>query len=273
MIAPLARLLAGALSGLAHPVESVAEVSSHASDLLAVAEHAAARLRQHEVGVGEPVHVRIGNRPSDLASLLGVWQAGAVAVPIHFGAAAHTVARVQSKTRARFLMDSGTLEIIDNAVPPGRELLRHAALVIFTSGSTGEPKGVILGHQRFADKLAVLARLLWFDRTDVVLLPLQLTFIFGLWVSLLALMAGSQLVLVPRFTPETIRIGLGKGATVLAGVPSMFRTLRADMSFRAPGLRMLLSGGEVLPKHVAEEVQSAAPHARLYDLYGSTETG
>ena len=31
---------------------------------------------------------------------------------------------------------------------------------------------------------------------DVVLSPLQLTFIFGLWVSLLALMKGARLVLV-----------------------------------------------------------------------------
>jgi long-chain acyl-CoA synthetase len=273
MITPLAQLLAGALKGLAHPVESVAGASSPASDLLAMAQHATARLREHEVGAGEPVHVRMGNRPADFASLLGVWQAGAVAVPIHVDAAASTVARLQSSTRARFLMDLGRLEIVGDAVPPDREILRHAALVIFTSGSTGEPKGVVVGHQRFADKLGVLARLLRFQETDVVIVPLQLTFIFGLWGSLLALMAGSGLVLVPKFAPETIRIGLGKGATILAGVPSMFRTLLADTSFRAPGLRMLLSGGEALPKHVAQQVQSAAPHARLYDLYGSTETG
>ena len=58
--------------------------------------------------------------------------------------------------------------------------------MIFTSGSTGEPKGVVIGHRRLADKLAILDRLLKIRSNDVVLSPLQLTFIFGLWVSLLA---------------------------------------------------------------------------------------
>jgi hypothetical protein len=63
MITPLAHLLVGALNALAHPVESVAGPCSHASDLLAMAHHATAQLREHEVGAGEPVHVRIGTGP------------------------------------------------------------------------------------------------------------------------------------------------------------------------------------------------------------------
>ena len=67
-----------------------------------------------------------------------------------------------------------------------RTLLREAALVIFTSGSTGQPKGVVTGHRRLADKLAVLDRAARLQSGDIVLVPLQLTFIFGLWVTLLA---------------------------------------------------------------------------------------
>jgi len=273
MTEPLARLLGDALSALAHDVEGVSGDSVKPRDLLTSAAHAATLLRQHHVRRSEPVHVRMGNRPADLASLLAVWQAGAVAVPLHVAAAASTIARVHKITRARFLIDAGVPENIGDAVPPERKLLRNAALVVFTSGSTGEPKGVIVAHQRLADKLAALARLLQFQNHDIVLVPLQLTFIFGLWVSLLALLAGARLLLVPRFAPEAIQNGLGTGATILAGVSSMFRTLLADTSFCAPRLRMLLSGGEVLPRHVAEKLYGACPQASLYDLYGSTETG
>jgi acyl-CoA synthetase (AMP-forming)/AMP-acid ligase II len=269
----LACLLAGALNGLAHPVESVAGTPRDPSDLLALAEHAAASLRQHQVRASKVVHVRMGNRPADLASLLAVWQAGAVAVPVQVAAAGRTVARVQSITRARFLMDEGTLQICSDSVPPGRKLLHGAALVIFTSGSTADPKGVVIAHRRFAEKISVLARLLQFQRDDIVLVPLQLTFIFGLWVSLLALLAGAHLVLIPKFVPAAIRHGLDAGGTLLAGVPSMFRTLLADVSFRAPSLRMLVSGGEPMPKQVAQNMLRASPQAALYDLYGSTETG
>src|SRR5262249_21935130 len=140
-----------------------------------------------------------------------------------------------------------------------------------TSGSTGEPKGAVLGHSRFAGKLDVLDALLGLRADDAVLLPLQLNFIFGLWVSLLALRRGARLALVPKFSREAIGGGLGD-ATVLAGVPSMYRTLLAEAAPRAPRLRMLLTGGEVLAPALAATVRRFTD-AAIYDLYGLTETG
>ena len=69
-----------------------------------------------------------------------------------------------------------------------------------------------------------------------MLLPLQLTFIFGLWVSLLALMKGARLILVPKFSSDAMARGLD-GGDVLAGVPSMFRALLAEARRPAPKLR------------------------------------
>ncbi len=270
----LTSVLAGALQDLRWPVESISGESRTAVELLSIADRVAQILAEHQVQPGEPIHVRIGNRPSDLGSLLGAWQAGAVAVPIHVTAAPATVSALLNATGARFLIDADRLEICGYAPPPDRPLLREdAALVIFTSGSTGLPKGVVIGHRRLAAKLAVLERLLAFRSDDVVLVPLQLTFIFGLWVSLLALHAGARLILVPKFSPDAITKGLGGGATVLAGVPSMFRTLLADPTISMPGLRMILTGGEVLPKPLAAGLQRTAPKAAIYDLYGLTETG
>ena len=186
-------------------------------------------------------------------------------------AAASTIARVQRISRARFLIDGDRLDVIGETPPPDRALLRDAALVIFTSGSTGEPKGVVIGHRRLADKLAVLDRLLNIAPNDVVLSPLQLVFIFGLWVSLLTLMKGARLILVPKFTDEAMARGLAE-ATVLAGVPSMFRTLLTYPDVAAPKLRAMLSGGEVLAPALAHAMARLAP-AAIHDLYGLTETG
>jgi long-chain acyl-CoA synthetase len=271
MSGALAGILRDALKTAGHAVASTGGESQHGDSLLALAERVRGALADRNVAPHEPVHISIGNRPSDLGALLGIWQAGAVAVPIHALAASSTIARVQRISRARFLIDGDQLDVIGEAPPPERALLRDAALVIFTSGSTGEPKGVVIGHRRLADKLAVLDRLLNIVPSDVVLSPLQLVFIFGLWVSLLTLMKGARLILVPKFTEEAMARGLAE-ATVLAGVPSMFRTLLTNPEIAAPKLRAMLSGGEVLAPELAHAMARLAP-AAIHDLYGLTETG
>ena len=271
MSGALAEILHDALKPAGHAVESTSGELQQGDSLLALAERVRHALAERHVAPQEPVHVSIGNRPSDLGALLGIWQAGAVAVPIHALAAASTIARVQRISRARFLLDGDLLDGIGEEPPPDRPLLRDAALVIFTSGSTGDPKGVVVGHRRLADKLAVLDRLLNIAPNDVVLLPLQLVFIFGLWVSLLTLMKGARLILVPKFTGEAMARGLAE-ATVLAGVPSMFRTLLTYPDVAAPKLRAMLSGGEVLAPALAHAMARLSP-AAIHDLYGLTETG
>ena len=271
MSGALARLLRDALACPGHAVESTSGDRCERHELLALADRVNDALIAHGIAPNEPVHVRIGNRPSDLGALLGVWLAGAVAVPVHVSASATTVARLQRRTGSRFEVDGDRLTALGRVSPPERSLLRDAALVIFTSGSTGEPKGVVIGHQQLADKLTVLDRLLGVRADDVVLVPLQLTFIFGLWVSLLALANSARLVLVPKFFRDVIAQSLAD-ATVLAGVPSMFRALLADAAPSTPHLRLLLTGGEVLAPKLAEAMQRFTS-AAIYDLYGLTESG
>ena len=271
MSGALAEILLAALKSPGRTIESTADEAQRGADLLVRAEEVRSALAERGVTPNEPIHVIIGNRPADLGALLGVWQADAVAVPVHMSAAASTVERVRRISQARFSVDGDRLGTIGSAPPPRRALLRGAALVIFTSGSTGEPKGVVIGHRRLADKLAVLDRLLTIAPHDVVLCPLQLTFIFGLWASLLTLMKGGRLVLVAKFTREAMARGLAE-ARVIAGVPSMFRALLAYPDVAAPKLRAMLSGGEVLAPALARAMQRLAP-AAIHDLYGLTETG
>ena len=271
MSGALAEILRDALQSASHAVASTSGESQQADSLLALAERVRHALAERHVTPHEAVHISIGNRSSDLGALLGVWEAGAVAVPIHALAASSTIARMQRISRARFLLDGDRLDAIGETSPPDRELLRDAALIIFTSGSTGEPKGVVIGHRRLADKLAVLDRLLNIAPNDVVLSPLQLVFIFGLWVSLLTLVKGARLILVPKFTGDAMVRGLAE-ATVMAGVPSMFRVVLTYPDVTVPKLRAMLSGGEVLAPALAHAMARLAP-AAIHDLYGLTETG
>jgi len=115
----------------------------------------------------------------------------------------------------------------------------------------------------------VLGRLLDLRADDAVLLPLQMTFIFGLWVMLLALSKGARLTLMPKADPATLAQALA-GTSALAAVPSMLRALPSDVAL--PKLRLILTGGEALAPALAGALRQATS-AAIYDLYGLTETG
>jgi long-chain acyl-CoA synthetase len=269
----LAQDLAAALERAGAPLASTAGERIAPDAILRAATRVAASLQGSGVRPDEPVLVTIGNRPADRGALLGIWSAGAVAVPVHVSAAPGTRRSLSDATSARFLADQDEVCTIGATPPPERPMLSGAALVIFTSGSTGRPKGVVIGHDRFLGKLAVLDRLLRLGREDVVVVPLQLTFIFGLWVNMLTLRSGASLVLAPKFSAETLVAALEGGGTVLAAVPTMLRALVSAVPRPAPALRSILSGGEALGTALAGALGRALPGAGLYDLYGLTETG
>ena len=245
-----------------------------AEDVLSRAETLARTLIGAHIAPSEPVLCQIGNEPHALAVLLGTWLAGGVAVPLHAAAAPTTVDEVRRATGARLSIIGAKLEQISREQAPARDLLRDAALIVFTSGSTGRPKGVVLAHERLMGKLKVLERLLQFTPDDTVVVPLQLGFIFGIWVSLLSILSGARLQLVAKFSAEAVGARLAQGASVLAVVPTMLRALLAAMEApAAPQLRTLLTGGESLGHQLNTRLRRAFAHTSIYDLYGLTETG
>jgi long-chain acyl-CoA synthetase len=146
--------------------------------------------------------VSVSNQASDIAAFTAIWRAGGVAVPVHRSTPAAALELTRARTNARLLADASAqvpVRQIAEAIPPTRAILAGAAFVIFTSGSTGQPKGVVLSHRAFIGKLHAIDSLLRFSRWTRSLLVLQITFSFGIWVSLLTLMKGGVLLMHPRF--------------------------------------------------------------------------
>jgi len=240
------------------------------SEIEASAQSLAADLKAAGAASDEPVVLFISNRPQDLVGFLGLWIAGCIAAPIHVATPEQAAQGLIARLGARFVIRAGKLEKIGGAAPAARPLLEGAALIVFTSGSTGQPKGVVVRHEGLLWKLQVLCRLLGFAPDDVVVVPLQLTFIFGIWVSLLSLVCGSRQLLAPKFSAAALT---GSGATVLSAVPTLLRTLSADTHIDAPQLRTILTGGEPFGPALAEKLAILLPHVNLFDLFGLTETG
>jgi long-chain acyl-CoA synthetase len=233
-------------------------------------EHLARDLSERGCRPHEPVIVHIANQAEDLAAFLGIWRAGATAVPVHRSAPAAINKRIEGIVGARFSIVDGVCLERSTTPPP---VVPQAALIIFTSGSTGVPKGVVVSAERFAAKLDILRTMLALRPDEVVLNPLQLTFIFGIWVSFLALLDARKLILMPKFAVDAVERHLRQGVSVAAMVPSMLRLMDGEEKLIGPEFRLLVTGGESLGEALGRRTLKRFEGAQILDFYGTTETG
>ncbi|RXF75624.1 class I adenylate-forming enzyme family protein [Hansschlegelia zhihuaiae] len=272
MIGALGRLLVERLERSAGLVDDGASPPVTASALPDGAARIAQALQAGGLQADEPVFLVVAGRAVDLEGLLGVWMAGGVAAPIHASASPATWSAARRVLGARVVIDRAGVSFEGRAAPAPQPTLAGAALVVFTSGTTGLPKCVVIRHQGFVGKLEALDPVIRFTPDDLVVVPLQLTFIFGQWVALLALSAGSSVALMPRFSPEACHRSWIRDATALGAVPSMLRAL-AQGPRPFDRLRTIISGGESLGMKLSVSTAARWPNASIFDMYGLTETG
>jgi acyl-CoA synthetase len=146
-----------------------------------------------------------------------------------------------------------------------------------TSGTTGLPKCVVHDQRRwfaFHD-LAVVAADLRAD--DVFMSVLPAPFGFGIWTAhVTPTVLGAPTVVMPRFDAAgALALIERERVTVLAAVSTQFVMLlndpemvRRDLS----SLRVLFTGGEMVPYHRAAEFEDRTG-CTVLQFYGSNETG
>lgn len=153
------------------------------------------------------------------------------------------------------------------------------AVILYTSGTTGTPKGAQLTHANLRHNALGFGRLIGLSEQDVVMGCLPLFHAFGQSNGLNASIAvGACLTLVPRFdATEALSIVERDGATVFAGVPTMYVTmLNVGLNAGAgvvdtSSLRLCISGGASLPVEVLRGVEETFG-APILEGYGLSET-
>jgi amino acid adenylation domain-containing protein len=150
----------------------------------------------------------------------------------------------------------------------------HLAYVIYTSGSTGRPKGVMVEHGGLVNYLH-WALAAYTPRCSVV--SSSLSFDATVTSLYLPLLSGGCVTLLPEqgeiHALQALLAGPG-GAGLVKITPAHLEVLGRQL--QAQGLtcsaEVFVIGGEALPAQVVRMWHEMAPHVRLVNEYGPTET-
>jgi amino acid adenylation domain-containing protein len=266
-------------------------------ELAARAQAVALRLRQHGVGPGSIVAVRIPPRADLIVALLGVMFAGAAYLPLGESVVSARDSLVLADAQPLALIESADLSVPPAGVPltatTRLRMLRRetpvsvspgTAYVIYTSGTTGHPKGTPVSHRNVLALFDATAQLFDFTPADRWLLYHSVTFDFSVWEIWGALLYGGCLIAADRqslrYPSECAELIRRERITVLNQTPTAFSVLSGAL-ISAPDavtgeltLRYLIFGGERLRPSTLEPWARAfgleAP--MIVNMYGITET-
>jgi amino acid adenylation domain-containing protein len=153
------------------------------------------------------------------------------------------------------------------------------AYLLYTSGSTGRPKGVILSHRHALTFVHWCVDTFQITADDRLSNHAPLHFDLSIHDIFSALAAAATVVIVPDaiapFPRQLVRWVAQERISVWYSVPSAITRMLlhgslAEAAF--PQLRVVLFAGEVFPVKYLREVRALWRHARLFNLYGPTET-
>jgi fatty-acyl-CoA synthase len=165
----------------------------------------------------------------------------------------------------------GEAEPVDFHVPDeGR-----AASMCYTSGTTGNPKGVVYSHRStWLHTMAALSGNALALTCDDVALPIVPMFHANAWGWVHAApAAGAALVFPgPRMQPADLAdLIVSEGATLAAGVPTIWQGVLPHLAGREHRLRRVLCGGSAVPKALSEAYRTQVGLPILQG-WGMTET-
>lgn len=233
------------------------------------------------------------NRPSFIASFLGVLAAGDIVFPISIDSAEPEIVSAARRARVaaaivghsaahvlrRYFRQNVPLNDGDRSellIEPAwnASTNRGSALLLQSSGTTAEPKIA----RRDGASLDAVARAMvnacHFGPDDHVLSAVPLCHSYGLEHGLLApIAAGSCVHVCEKFELAPVLSELrDRGITMLPGVPFMFDMLARSEGAAFPTLRRAYSAGGPLPRATFDAFL-ARSGLRIGQVYGATEIG
>lgn len=182
--------------GLLHTVDRTVT----AGEAMAAARRIAAELGPLD---RRAVAVQLPNGPDVVTTMVGVWLAGGVYVPVN--PREPDVDAVLAVTKPSAIVRPEGIERLEGAEPYGDDI----AFIMWTSGTTGRPKPIQHTHTAYVELLQRVLGPLRAGGADPAkrptpnLIPVSMALNAGLYNSMFGLLAGAALVIMDRFDPVT----------------------------------------------------------------------
>lgn len=217
--------------------------------------------------------------PAELAAALRVSDPMLIVVEDAYATLASAALSLLPDAPQRIGFEDHAVPARRHTQPPGderRAVNADPLLILFTSGSTGPAKAAILTHSTCFWTNLSLSRVVPLGRDDVVLSVLPQHHAGGWNIQpLLAWSVGATVVLERTFDPRRVlKLIATRGVTTMMGVPTQYRRLAEDRTFRSTDLGTLRSavvGGAPAPVNVLSAWHERG--VKLTQGYGLTEAG
>ncbi|MEM9981623.1 MAG: acyl-CoA synthetase, partial [Bacteroidota bacterium] len=274
--------------------------------LLTKSLHIASYLQSHaSFQQGDPINFLVQPSFAYTTLLLGIWQAGGIAVPMCI---THPPAEWQYVledtgckilicdkyyySKAKTLTDQMAIQIIqyDTIEDVGTTLAFQpsaddSALMIYTSGTTGKPKGVVTTHRNIESQIKTLVEAWRWSKEDSILHVLPLHHVHGIInVLACALWSGARCDFLTKFEAKAVwQLFIDRNYSLFMAVPTIYSRLiqeyeqsdsyvQQQMSKVTQAMRLMVSGSAALPVTILEKWESITSHI-LLERYGMTEIG
>ena len=246
------------------------------------------------VGRGDYVVMEAKQSIDYLASELALQLMGAVFVPVENKCAeakiasfaervkASAVVTVKADAEGRYVTYDRIAELFSEAEAvcdytlPGKSTVSE---VLFSTGTTGKEKGIILTH---GNDIALAENVMYgveMEKDNVEMIPSPMNHSHGLRRYYANMYNGSTVIIlgsvmdVRRFFSNLDTYGVNSMDLVPAALAVLLRLSKGKLADYADRIRYLQLGAAPLPEADKNAVCALLPKTRIYNFYGSTESG
>ncbi|MEV4113940.1 AMP-binding protein [Nonomuraea sp. NPDC049695] len=274
------------------------------SELRAAAAKIARGLIALGVAPGDRVALWGLNSAHWVRHAFGIWDAGAVIVPLSSRYKGIEAAQMIEKTGAKVLITGAgpSATPLADLLPPIPGLHHASGLrargarvsageaeeralavrpddlceIMSTSGTTGVPKGVMLDHAQVLRSYWDWSEIVTLDDRDRYPIIAPFSHGFGLNAGLIAsVLRRATMVPIPIFTPDALMSLISsERITVLAGPPTLFHRILDELdrgSWDVSSLRVAICGAAAVPPSLITRLVERVGLERMINAYGLME--